>query len=391
MKRVLLGVTGGIAAYKAASLAGMLKKDGYTVECVMTKNAQEFITPLTMQTLTGTPVFFDSFTLLPSMEVEHIALAKRADILVIAPATANIIGKVASGIADDLLTTVIMATKKPVYFAPAMNTAMWENTAVQENIALLKRRGYHFIEPESGMLACGDVGKGRMAEPEVIRDVVSEALTEKDLQGKRIMVTAGPTREPLDAVRFISNYSSGKMGYAIAKAARNRGAEVTLVSGPTVLEPIRGVTHVPVESAQEMYEAVMSRRGEADCIIKSAAVGDFRPQNRQDRKIKTGEMDTITLEKNPHILTELGKDKKYFLVGFCMETDNLEGYAKEKLEQKGADMIVANSLREEGAGFGGDTNIVTVFYADGSKEHIERMSKWELGNRLLDRIRERMP
>ena len=385
-KNVLIGVCGGIAAYKACELISLLKTAGCSIYTMMTKSAQEFITPLTLGTLTGHNVACDMFEPPENYEVEHISLATLADVIILVPATANVIGKIACGIADDFVTTTVMASKAPCIIAPAMNTGMYENPVVQENIAKLKDRGYIFVEPAEGRLACGTVGKGHLAPIEQIFDAVESVFVKKDLKGKRVLVTAGPTREAIDPVRFITNRSTGKMGYAIAKAAKHRGAEVTLVSGHTGLQPPFGVEVVKIESACDMYREVTSRANLFDIIIKSAAVGDFRPAEVADNKIKKNKMGTISLEKNPDILAELGNmGLSAKLVGFSMETENLLENSAEKLRKKNLDMIVANNLKTEGAGFGTDTNVVTVIGKDGAEE-LPVMSKLEVAHAIFDRI-----
>lgn len=387
-KCIILGVTGGIAAYKAAELLRLLVKAGAEVHVVMTRSAQEFITPLTFQTLSGNPVHTELFNLLQEQEIGHISLADRADLVLIAPATANVIGKVANGIADDLLTTTIMATRAKVLFAPAMNSNMWENPVYRENHTKLESLGYHFIEPVYGDLACGWQGQGKLPDPQQIFNSAQALLGSNDLAGKTVLVTAGPTREELDPVRFLSNYSSGKMGYAIACAARNRGARVILVSGPVNLSEPKGVESIQVVSAQEMYQAVMEKAGQADLIIKAAAVADFRPVVRDDQKIKKGDSVTmmVELQRNPDILAELGQQKgSCILIGFAAETQELLKHAREKLESKNLDMIVANDVTQEGAGFDGDTNIVRFLTADGNVEELPQMTKREVAEVLLDR------
>ncbi len=388
-KCVLLGVTGGIAAYKATELLRLLVKAGADVHVVMTRSAQEFVTPLTFQTLSGHPVHTELFSLVQEQEIGHISLADRADLILVAPATANLIGKVAVGLADDLLTTTIMATKAPVLFAPAMNTNMWENPIYQENQAKLERYGYHFILPVSGALACGWEGQGKLPDPQAIFDFALPLMGSDELAGKTVLVTAGPTREEIDPVRFLSNYSSGKMGYAIARAASRRGAHVVLVSGPVNLEPPANVELIQVVSAAEMYAAVMAQADQANVIIKAAAVADYRPVERSACKTKKSACQklTIELELNPDILAELGKQKgDRFLVGFAAETHDLNKYASQKLQQKNLDMIVANDVTQEGAGFNGDTNVVRLLFAEGSTEELPRMSKDAVAAVLLDRI-----
>ena len=387
-KCIILGVTGGIAAYKAAELLRLLVKAGAEIHVVMTRRAQEFITPLTFQTLSGNPVHTELFNLLQEQEIGHISLADRADLILVAPATANLIGKVANGIADDLLTTTIMATRAKVLFAPAMNSNMWENPVYRENHAKLENLGYHFIEPAYGDLACGWQGQGKLPDPAEIFNSARELLGGNDLAGKTVLVTAGPTREEIDPVRFLSNYSSGKMGYAIACAARNRGARVILVSGPVNLSEPGGIKVIQVVSAQEMYQVVMEKAERADLIIKAAAVADFRPAVRGDQKVKKGDSKTmmVELQRNPDILAELGRQKgARILIGFSAETQELLKHAREKLVNKNLDMIVANDVMQEGAGFNGDTNIVRFLTADGKVEELPQMTKQEVAEILLDR------
>ncbi len=391
---VILGVTGGIAAYKAAELLRLLIKAGAEVHVVMTRSAQEFIAPLTFQTLSGNPVHTELFSLIQEQEIGHISLADRADLVLIAPATANLIGKVANGIADDLLTTTIMATRAKVLFAPAMNSNMWENPVYQENQAKLEDLGYHFIEPVYGELACGWQGQGKLPDPQEVFNSAQSLLGSNDLAGKTVLVTAGPTREEIDPVRFLSNYSSGKMGYAIACAARNRGARVILISGPVNLCEPKGVETIQVISAREMYEAVMGVAEQADLIIKAAAVADFRPVVRGDQKLKKASAVTMTvdLQRNPDILAELGQKKgSRILVGFAAETEELLKHAREKLANKNLDMIVANDVTQEGAGFDGDTNIVRFLTADGNVEELPQMTKEEVAEILLDRATALLP
>lgn len=387
-KCIILGVTGGIAAYKAAELLRLLVKAGAEVHVVMTRSAQEFIAPLTFQTLSGNPVHTELFNLLQEQEIGHISLADRADLILIAPATANVIGKVANGIADDLLTTTVMATRAKVLFAPAMNSNMWENPVYRENHKKLESLGYHFIEPAYGDLACGWQGQGKLPDPQQIFTSAHALLGSNDLAGKTVLVTAGPTREELDPVRFLSNYSSGKMGYAIACAARNRGARVILVSGPVNLPEPKGVETIQVVSAQEMYQVVMEKAEQADLIIKAAAVADFRPVVRGEQKIKKGDSETtvVELQRNLDILAELGQQKgSRILIGFAAETQELLKHAREKLKNKNLDMIVANDVTQEGAGFDGDTNIVRFLMADGNMEELPQMTKQEVAEVLLDR------
>jgi len=391
-KKILLGITGGIAAYKAAELTREFVKREAFVRVIMTKNATEFITPLTLQSLSGHPVCTDMFAPLKEFDMAHISLAEYADIVVIAPATANIIGKISSGMADDLLTTTVMVTKAPVLICPAMNVNMYDNIIVRENISRLSARGYKFMEPGYGELACKAEGYGRL--PEII-DIVEEVeviLTPKDLQGEKILVTAGPTREPLDPVRYITNYSSGKMGYALAIAGRRRGASVTLISGPSTLSAPRGINFVPVSSAVEMRDAVMENLNASTVIIKAAAVADYRPSVRSGSKIKkqVGGLD-IRLEPNPDIISEVGKKKgNRILVGFAVETEDILENAKAKLMGKNMDIIVANDVTEEGAGFDCDTNIVKILSADGEIEALPLMSKMEAADKILDSVKKKI-
>jgi len=385
---IVLGVTGGIAAYKAAELLRLFVKSGAEVHVIMTRSAQEFVTPLTFQTLSGNPVHTELFSLIQEQEIGHISLADRADLFVIAPATANVIGKIANGIADDLLTTSVMATKAKVLFAPAMNSNMWENPLYQDNQRKLEELGYHFIAPAYGELACGWEGQGKLPDPQDIFDRACSFLARDDYQGKTVLVTAGPTREEIDPVRFLSNYSSGKMGYAVAAEARRRGAEVVLVSGPVSLAAPAGVNRVCVSSAQEMYQEVLKHADRADLIIKAAAVADFTPAARNEQKTKKGDARTMTieLERTPDILAELGRRKKdQVLIGFAAETEDLLKNAKQKLEGKNLDLIVANDVTQEGAGFDVDTNIVRFLGADGSIEELAQMSKAQVAKALLDR------
>ena len=390
-RRVVLGVTGGIAAYKAAALTRLLVQQGATVKVIMTENAKKFITPLTMQTLSGHPVYGEMFSPWQPDELAHISLADFAEILVIAPATANVIGKIASGIADDLLTTTVLATKAAVLFCPAMNTNMLTNSTVQENLEKLTARGYFLLAPDSGELACKRWDVGRLPEREEIVEEIETILTAKDLTGERILITAGPTREPIDPVRFITNYSSGKMGYALAVMAKRRGAAVTLVSGPSSLPPPRGVDFIGVADACEMREAVMGNYQQATVIIKAAAVADYRPAERAATKIKKGpEKLTLNLERNPDIIAELGEKKgKRLLIGFAMESENLLKNAAGKLRAKKMDYIVANLLTQAGAGFQSDTNVVTIIGRDGTREELPLLGKLQVADRILDKIRDR--
>lgn len=389
-KHVLLGVTGGIAVYKLLDVASRLRKLGYEINTIMTESACEFVKPLSFETITNNYVVTDTFARPHKWEVEHIALAKRTDLMLIAPATANIIGKIAHGIADDMLSTTVMAARCPVVIAPAMNTAMYENPIVQENIAYLKNKGYLFIEPDSGWLACGDMGSGKLPSPETIVAYVTKALEEeKDLAGKHVLITAGPTVEALDPMRYLTNHSSGKMGYAIATRAAERGAEVVLVSGPTQLECPSGVKRIDVRSAREMYEAVTAQFDWADVVIKTAAVADYRPEHESNHKIKKdGGSLTLNLVPNPDILATLGERKTHqVLVGFAAETENVIEYAKRKIEKKNLDFIVANNIAQSGAGFKGDTNIATIIKSNGETIAYPQMSKSALGNEILDQVK----
>lgn len=385
-KTIVLGVTGGIAVYKAAELTRLLIKAGANVHVVMTKGAAEFVTPLTFQTLSKNPVHTKMFSLTQEAQVGHISLADRADLFVIAPATANIIGKIANGIADDLLTTSVMATRAPVLLAPAMNCNMYDNHIVQGNMKRLKDYGYHFIDSETGELACGYEGKGRMAEPSDIMEEIEAILSPKDLKGERILITGGPTFEAIDPVRFIGNRSSGKMGYALARVALRRGAAVTLISGPSSLKPPKGARFVKVKSAEDMKKAVISVLKDATAVIMAAAVADYRPSKTSSEKIKKGKAAfSIDLEKTPDILLEIGKKKgKRLLIGFAAETENLVANARKKLKEKNLDLIVANNVKEPGAGFGADTNIVTIIDRKGNIEELPKMSKEEVAWRVLD-------
>jgi phosphopantothenoylcysteine decarboxylase/phosphopantothenate--cysteine ligase len=388
-KNVVLGVTGGIAAYKAVEIVSRLRKAGASVQVIMTRSATNFVTPLTFREISQNPVVTDMWSEPKQWNVEHIAIANWADLMLIAPATANIIGKIAGGIADDFLSTVVMATTAPVVIAPAMNTNMYLNPIVQQNITKLTNLGYHFIEPDSGMLACGVEGPGRLPDPQDIVDKVDAILSAKsDFSGKKVLVTAAGTREPLDPVRYIGNHSSGKMGYALAAAAAARGAEVVLVSGPSYLSDPKGVTVIRVDTAAEMREAVLSEFASTDIVIKAAAVADYRPNKMSEQKIKkTGDTLTLVLEKNPDILAELGKLKQQqLLVGFAAETQELINHATEKLTKKNLDMIVANDITLPGAGFNADTNIVKLLYRDGKMEELVQMPKEKLAGVILDRI-----
>ena len=392
-KTVLLGITGSIAAYKIAYLASALVKQGAKVHVLMTKNAVNFINPITFETLTGNKCLVDTFDRNFEFSVEHVALAKAADVFLIAPASANVIGKIAHGIADDMLTTTVMACTCRKIISPAMNTRMYENPILQDNLKVLERCGMEVIRPAEGYLACGDTGAGKMPEPEVLLEyILREAAWEKDLAGKRILVTAGPTQEAIDPVRYITNHSSGKMGYAIARAAAFRGADVTLVTGPVHLDPPLFVETVPVVSAQDMFEAVTERSAAQDIIIKAAAVADYTPVERADQKVKKKEGDlSIPLKRTQDILAWLGEHRRewQFLCGFSMETEHLLENSRAKLAKKHVDMIAANSLRAEGAGFGTDTNRITLITADGDRE-LPLMSKEEAAHQILTEIRERM-
>ncbi len=390
---VLVGVTGGIAAYKTAMLVSLLKKAGADVHVVMTEAATRFVAPLTFETMSGNPVAIDTFSREVPWEVEHISLAKQADLAIVAPATANTIAKLAYGIADNMLTTTLLAYKKKLYLAPAMNTAMLEHPATQQNIKTLVERGAGVIAPDSGLLACGDIGSGRMAEPQEIFNYIWADLTSvKDLEGKRVLITAGPTREAIDPVRYLTNRSSGKMGYALATAARNRGAQVTLISGPVSMQSPGGVTLVSVESARQMYDMVMHHKGDQDIIIMSAAVADYTPRTVSDQKIKKQDAAVIELEKTTDILRELGAQKHCYLAGFAAETQRLEQYAKDKLEKKNLDMIIANDVSDSSIGFDSEQNAVTIYKRDGGSVHVSRRSKLEVADRILDEIvRESQP
>ena len=386
---VVLGVTGGIAVYKACELLRLLQKRGIDVFVVMTQNACRFVAPLTFETLSGHPVAVDTFDRPQTWEVEHIALAKRADLFLIAPATANIMGKMACGIADDMLSTTVMATRAPVLVAPAMNTGMWENAAVQQNVKTLRARGVEIVAPVSGHLACGDSGAGKLEDVAVIAERACELLfAKKDMEGLRVMVTAGPSREALDPVRYISNRSSGKMGYAIAQAAQKRGAEVTLLSGPVAIEAPQGVKLVPFTTTQELLDRASELAQEQDLLIQAAAPADYRAKEIAPQKIKKqgGEPMTFTLVENPDVAATLGKAKRsgQVFVGFAAETNDVLAHARDKLARKNLDMIVANDVTRPGAGFDVDTNIVTLITKDG-QEALPMMSKAEVAQRILDR------
>ena len=391
-KTVVIGVSGGIAVYKACDVVSRLKKLNANVHVIMTKSATEFVTPLTFQSLSQNYVVSDMFEEPKTWDVEHISLAKKADVFLIAPATANVIGKVANGIADDMLTTTVMATTGKVLIAPAMNTNMYRNPILQRNISILKELGYNFVDPDSGRLACGDIGEGKLASPEKIVDAVVDLFNEdkKDLLGKKIMITAGPTVESIDPVRYLTNRSTGKMGYAIAKQAANRGAEVTLVSGPTNIAPPSNIKKlIKVQSAKDMYDAIIDNFDENQVIIKSAAVADYKPKNYSDKKIKKSNDDLIIeLDRNKDIAYELGKIKKNkILVGFAAETNDLIENAKGKISKKNLDFIVANDLTESGAGFGTDTNIVKIIDKDGNIAKYPQMKKDEVADVILDKVK----
>lgn len=388
-KTVLLGVTGGIAAYKMASVASALRKTGAQVHVIMTKNAAEFITPLTFETLTNHRCTVDTFDRNFQYDVAHISLAKAADLILVAPATANVIAKLAHGLADDMLTTTVLAARCKKLVAPAMNTAMLENPITQDNLETLRRYGFQSVEPAVGMLACKDVGSGKLPEPEVLVDaVIRELAREKDMAGLHVTVTAGPTRERLDPVRFLTNHSTGKMGYAIAREAVLRGAQVTLISGPVALAPVPGADMKHVTSAQDMLEAVQQALPQTDILIKAAAVADYRPASVSDEKMKKADGDlSIPLERTQDILGWVGRNRHdgLFVCGFSMETENMLENSREKLQKKHLDMIVANNLKVAGAGFGVDTNVVTILTAGGAKE-LPLMGKDQVARELLDEI-----
>ena len=388
---IVLGVTGSIAAYKAADIISRLKKLGHNVDVILTESGSRIITPLTLQTMSKNKVYMDMFEEITPKEVKHISLAEKADLVLIAPATANIIGKIAHGIADDFLSTVVMAAanQAPIYIAPAMNTNMYENPIVQDNLRKLQSFGYEVITPASGYLACGDTGAGKMPEPtELLEYILREVACTKDLAGKKLLVTAGPTQEALDPVRYLTNHSSGKMGYAIAKMAMLRGAEVTLVSGPTAIEPPHFVHFVPITTARDMFEAVTSVSDQQDIIIKAAAVADYRPTTVADNKLKKKDDQlSIPLERTDDILKYLGEHKHpgQFLCGFSMETENMISNSRAKLEKKHLDMIAANNLKVSGAGFQGDTNVLTLITQD-SDVSLPLMSKEDAAMAILDKI-----
>jgi len=387
-KKILLCVTGGIAVYKAAALTSKLTQAGADVRVILSESACQFVTPLTFQALSRNDVYTDTFDEKDSKVIAHINLADWADLILVAPATANVIGKLANGIADNMITTTLLAAASPVWVAPAMNVHMYEHPAVQKNIETLYRFGYRFIEPGEGYLACGYVGKGRLEEPEKITENIIKYFqsSQLDFSEKKIVITAGPTREKIDPVRYITNHSTGKMGYAIAEEAAKTGAETVLVSGPVSIDPPKGVRVIRVESAEEMYQAVLKEYDTADVVIKTAAVADYRPKHAHDHKMKKKPGDEVLeLERTKDILFELGKQKKnQILIGFAAETDRVVEYAKGKLEKKNADMIVANNVKQQGAGFGSETNIVTFVKHDGTLEELPLMSKREVAKKILE-------
>jgi len=389
-KRILLGITGGIACYKSAELVRLLVKNKATVNVVMTESATRFITPLTFQTLSMNPVLTDTFDISHGAEIKHISLPQECDAFVIAPVTANVIGKIASGIGDDLLTTMVLACTKPVLLVPGMNKFMWENKILQENIKKLREHGFIIMEPEEGFLACGYEGKGRMPEPENILKEIIKIVTPKDLKGKRILVTAGPTREAIDPIRFISNPSSGKMGYAIAEEAKNRGAEVTLISGPVRLPPPAVERFISVVSAKEMEEAVLKEYGKSDIVIMTAAVADYTPEKPSPNKIKKKEPELhLRLKRTTDILKKLGEEKgNRVIVGFAAETDNIEENGRKKLKEKNLDLIVVNRIGEEGSGFESETNKVTIIWRDGKIKRYEKMPKTTVAKIILNAVKE---
>ncbi len=391
-KNILLGVTGGIAAYKIANLASMLKKQGANVKVIMTENACQFITPMTFETLTAQKVYTDTFDRNFEFKVDHIELGKWADVFLIAPATANVIGKLANGIADDMLTTTALAMRCPILVSPAMNTAMFENKVVKHNIMKLRTYGMDIIMPASGHLACGDTGAGKMPEPEMLLEYIKRGVyKKKDLVGKKVCVSAGPTREAIDPVRYISNNSTGKMGVEIAKMAAYRGAKVSLVMGPSNVFVPDFINRIDIKSAEDMYEEIMKISDSQDIIIKAAAVADYTPANYSDEKIKKKDGDlSIELSRTKDILKELGErkennPKKQFICGFSMETENMEENSKNKLAKKNADMIVANNVKVDGAGFGTDTNVVTIFTKD-NEIRLDKLSKTEVAEKIFDEI-----
>ena len=388
-REIVLGVTAGIAGYKAAEFVRLLVKKGANVHVVMTQNAQEFVTPLTFQTLSGNPVVTELFALIEDEKIGHVTLADLAELIVILPATANVIGKIANGIADDFLSTMVMASKAPVFFVPSMNVNMWENHALQSNIQILLGRGYQIIEPGEGELACHWYGKGRLAELDEVVEKVEDLFSQKDLKGEKVLVTAGPTQEPIDPVRFITNLSSGKMGYALAKMARRRGAEVILITGPTLLSlPRKDIEVVPVRTADEMWEAVLSHMEKCTVVIKAAAVSDYRPRVMSQTKLKKAEPHySLELERTTDILEEIGKKKGgRILVGFAAETESLVVHARKKLVEKNLDFIVVNDVTNPGSGFSSDTNQVKILFPSGEEKDLPMMPKEEVSRFILDDV-----
>lgn len=390
-KNIVIGVSGGIAVYKVLDVISRLKKLGASINVIMTKSAAEFVTPLSFQSLSQNYVVTDMFAEPKTWDVEHISLAQKADLFVIVPATANIIGKIANGIADDMLSTTVMATKAPVLIAPAMNTNMYINPIVQRNIKILKNFGYRFVDPDSGRLACGDYGIGKLASPEdIVENIVAifQSFSKKSLKNEKVLITAGPTQEPIDPVRYITNHSSGKMGYSLAMAARDRGADVTLITGPTNLKRPKGIKIVDIVTAMDMYEAVMEHFDEADIVIKAAAVADYKPKEISKNKMKKSDSDlSIELSRNPDILFELGKKKKdKILIGFAAETKDLLDNAKNKINKKNLDFIVANNVAEAGAGFKEDTNIVSIIDSFGNIRKYDKMKKEKISDIILDKV-----
>lgn len=390
-KKILLGVTGGIAAYKSPIICSLLKKMGAEVKVIMTEAAQKFITSLTLQTMSGNIVYTEMFNQLNNINVEHISLAKWADIILVAPATANIIGKFATGICDDLLSTVYMASRSKVMIAPAMNTYMLNSPANQNNIKILRNRGVIVLDTEKDLLACNDIGQGKMLSPELIVDEIDSALTEKDLYGKKFVITAGPTIEPIDPVRYLTNHSSGKMGYALAERAKKRGAFVTLISGPTTVNPPKVDNFIRIKSTTDMFNEVGKYFDSCDVLIKAAAPADYKPKHYSKEKIKknsSDDLDVIELEKNPDIAKFYGNIKKnQIIVGFAAESTNIYEYAKAKLKSKNFDMIVVNNIVKEGAGFGTDTNIASIIDKDGETKDYEIMSKYAMADVILNRVK----
>ncbi|MBU5594610.1 bifunctional phosphopantothenoylcysteine decarboxylase/phosphopantothenate--cysteine ligase CoaBC [Amphibacillus sp. MSJ-3] len=388
-KKIVLGVTGGIAAYKAIALTSKLSQAGALVQVILTKGAQQFVSPLSFQAISRQPVYLDTFDELDPKKIQHIDLADWADLFIVAPATANIIGKYANGIADDMLSTTLLATKAPVYIAPAMNVDMYQHPAVQNNLAVLEKRGVRLIDPNEGYLACGYTGKGRLAEPEEIVNYLEKSLTEgKLLEGKKLLITAGPTQEKIDPVRYLTNYSSGKMGFAIAEVAANMGADVTLVSGPVALPTPRGVKRIDVVTTEEMYQTVLNYYPNQDIVIKAAAVSDYRPAIQYQEKLKKqAEQMTIELKRNKDILLSLGQMKEHqYLVGFAAETRNVEQYGQDKLSKKNLDAIVINDVSKPGIGFGADNNEVLIIMKDGTEIKIDQTSKLSIASQLLTHI-----